>query len=196
MKTLFVDFDGTICHDRFWRSLNDTEYAKIQKILFTQNNEMVSDWMKGKYTAEEINKFVAIETGIDYAQVWSVFQDDCKTMRIDSQIFELLESLRDYYHLVLVTGNMDCFDRFTAPTLHLEKYFDEIVNSFNEQQLKTEEGGETFLKYLKGPIQKSYLIEDSVNSCRVFSKLGGTALQVNPTTSAVFHLQHLINLEP
>jgi FMN phosphatase YigB (HAD superfamily) len=191
MKTLFIDFDGTICHDRFWRSLTPKEYNKIQKILFQQNADMVVDWMKGKHSSEEINCFVANETGIEYSHLWEIFKNDCQTMLVDMGILDLLQKLRKQYHLVLITGNMDCFDRFTAPALHLEKYFDVVINSFNERQLKSDDQGATFIKYLQGPIQQSYLIEDSANSCNIFAELGGSSLQVTPEKSTIFHLQHL-----
>ena len=98
MQTLFVDFDGTICHDRFWRSLPQTEHDKVQEILFKQNNEMVVDWMKGKYSSEDINQFVATKTGIEYARLWEIFQDDCKTMRVDDKI---LIHFRNFEHIII-----------------------------------------------------------------------------------------------
>jgi len=193
MQTLFVDFDGTICHDRFWRSLSQAAYANVQEILFNQNNEMVADWMRGKYTSEQINQFVAIETGIEYSQLWEIFQHDCVTMRVDEKIFEALAQLRKNYHLVLITGNMDSFDRFTVPALKLNSYFDVIVNSYTEGQLKTDNGGESFLKYLKGSILDAILIEDSEKSCEVFTQLGGTALQVTSENTSIYYLQNLID---
>lgn len=73
---------------------------------------------------------------------------------------------------------MDCFSRFTVPSLKLQDYFDVIVNSFEEKQLKTDENGYTFTKYLKGDIHDAILIEDSEKSCEIFSNLGGVANRV------------------
>ncbi len=192
MKTVFIDFDGTICFDRFWRSLHESEYRQIQEVLFHDNAQMVADWMRGDYTSELINQFVAKKTNIDYSHLWYVFEQDCRTMCIDEGVLELIQLLRDKYHVVLITGNMDCFDRFTVPSLHLQDKFDTIVNSYNEKQLKTDNDGETFLKYLRGPIKSSFLIEDSIKSCEIFDKLGGTALQVTNVNSAHSYLQRLI----
>ena len=193
MYTLFVDFDGTICHDRFWRSLNQAEYAKVQEILFNENNVMVTEWMKGEYMSEQINKFVATETGIAYSRLWEIFQDDCRTMLVDEKVLDLIANLRTKYHLVLITGNMDSFNRFTVPTLKLASYFDVIVNSYAEGQLKTENNGESFLKYLKGSITDAILIEDSQKSCDVFTQLGGTAFQVIRENPATYYLQNLVD---
>jgi hypothetical protein len=85
----------------------------------------------------------------------------------------------------------DSFDRFTAPALNLKSHFDVIVNSYTEGQLKTENDGESFLKYLKGSIIDAILIEDSQKSCDVFTQLGGTALQVTRENPAIYYLQSL-----
>lgn len=193
MKTLFVDFDGTICHDRFWRSLNQSKYDVVQEILFKQNSDLVNEWMRGKYSSEYINEFVATETGISYPHLWEIFQNDCKTMQVEKDIFELLSQLRTNYHLVLITGNMDSFSRFTMPALKLDSYFDVIVNSYTKGQLKTDNNGESFLKYLDGLITDSILIEDSQKSCDIFTQLGGTVLQVRDNFTANFHLRMLLN---
>jgi len=178
MKTLFIDFDGTICHDRFWRSLNEDDRDKVQNLLFSGKNQIVNNWMKGVYSSEEINRIVAKETNIDYESLWNLFVRDCQTMRIESEILALINDLRDIFHVVLITGNMDCFSRFTVPSLHLNEYFDVIVNSFDEKQLKSENDGNSFTKHVKGKITDAILIEDSENSCKVFESLGGTAYKV------------------
>lgn len=178
MRTLFVDFDGTICHDRFWRSLAEKEYELVQQTLFRGGHSVVRDWMRGLCTSEFVNDFVSKQTGIPYEQLWDVFVSDCESMRVEAKLLELLVELRPDYHLVLITGNMDCFDRFTLPALKLDQYFDVIVNSSNEGQLKSDNDGETFKKYVKGDLKEAILIEDSEKSCAVFTAIGGTALRV------------------
>lgn len=191
MKTLFVDFDGTICHDRFWRSLSDAEYTLIQSVLFGTETTMIKDWMCGRYTSEDTNQLVSEKTKLPYAYLWKNFVRDCQTMRVDPAILEVITILRQHYSVILITGNMDCFSRWTIPTLGLNKYFDTIVNSAKEGQLKTERNGETFLKYLSGGIADAILIEDSPTSCTLFTTLGGTALPVTEQHSALQHLQSI-----
>ena len=189
MKTLFIDFDGTICHDRFWRSVSPSEYQLIQSVLFGTDTTFVKDWMCGRQTSEDINQLVAQKTQLSYDYLWQHFVHDCETMTIDRNIFEIISELRQYYTLVLITGNMDCFSRWTVPSLQLATYFNIIVNSATEGQLKTENGGETFLKYLSGNITDALLIEDSPTSCAIFTALGGTALPVTSEHPALEHLQ-------
>lgn len=178
MRTLFIDFDGTICHDRFWRSLNEDAYIKVQSLLFNGQNQIVSNWMKGDYSSEDINQLVAKETGIEYDSLWGVFVSDCKTMKVEPEILKMINNLRKRFHVVLITGNMDCFSRFTVPSLRLNEYFDVIVNSFDEKQLKSENDGDSFKKYVRGEIVDAILIEDSEKSCETFKSLGGTAYRV------------------
>jgi len=30
---LFIDFDGTLCHDRFWQSIDESSFEKIQNFF-------------------------------------------------------------------------------------------------------------------------------------------------------------------
>lgn len=178
---LFIDFDGTLCHDRFWRSLHQSEYRQIQEILFNQNKEIVADWMRGKYSSEEINAFLADRLGVSYECLWSTFVQDCKTMNISKEALDLIKSLKERYRSVLMTDNMDCLDRFTIPALGLNSYFDSVVNSFSRKRLKKDENGKAFLdeiQYRQTDIKDCMLIDDSESTCELFQSMGGRALRV------------------
>ena len=175
MRTLFVDFAGTLCHDRFWRNLPIREQEQIHQLLFETNSALVDDWMRGRHTSESINKFVSDRIGISYEALWGAFIADCNTMQVSENLLQAIDPLRDHFHTVLLTGNMDCFDRFTVPALKLERRFDAIVNSYNEGCLKAENSGASFKRHAKGDVCDAVLVDDSVASCAVFEKLGGTA---------------------
>ena len=192
MKTLFIDFDGTICHDRFWRGLPTAEYEQIQNVLFREEQNRVRDWMRGAYTSEDIVTFIAAETGLPSDRLFNALVHGCTTMHVAADLLAAIDTLRNNFFTVLITGNMDCFSRFTVPALKLDHHFDVIVNSANEAKLKTDNDGETFLKYLQGNITDSILIEDSSTTCTTFTNLGGTALQVTMKTPALQHLQSLL----
>lgn len=177
---LFVDFDGTLCHDRFWRSLNPSEYEQIQELLFKRNQEMASDWMKGGYSSEEINQFLAGRLGIDYDRLWKTFVHDCKTMNIPTVVLDLIKQTKAHYRTILMTDNMDCLDRFTVPALGLDSYFDRIVNSFGQKCLKRDEAGKAFLEEIanaRAHVADCILIDDSESMCALFRSMGGKALR-------------------
>lgn len=178
---LFIDFDGTLCHDRFWRSLEPGLQAKVQANLFSSKKEMVRDWMLGKYTSEEINQMLAEELGVCYDVLWSTFVNDCERMAISQEVLDRIQNLRECYFAVLVTDNMDSLDRFTVPALDLAQYFDLIVNSYTEKALKNHENGKTFRKVTEkyqSLISESILFDNSHSSCGVFEELGGKSCLV------------------
>lgn len=191
MNTLFVDFHGTICHDNFWRSLAEQDFRRVQKAHFEIKASLVNEWMRGEHTSEEINRFIAERTGLAYDLLWQTFVHDCKSMRVSLELLSVIKLLRDTHRIVLITDNMDCFDRFTVPDLSLNTVFDGIANSYNHGCLKTEKNGETFTKYLWGTIADAILVDDSKASCQFFEELGGTSYEVTKAQPAISHLQEL-----
>jgi FMN phosphatase YigB (HAD superfamily) len=191
---LFCDFDGTICHDRYWRSLPSEQYEKVQSLLFRDDKTYVSDWMRGKYTAEQVNEKVAHELGLPYEQVWQLFVNDCSTMRVSQETLEKLSALRSRYTVVLMTGNMDSFSRFTVPALGLENYFDCISNSYHEGKHKTDDKGQIFTEYADKfgvPLKECVVIDDSQNVCATFEALGGMAYAVTPEKTITHYLAQI-----
>jgi|SRR3989338_2219001 len=191
---LFCDFDGTICHERYWRSLPSEQYEKVQNLLFRNDKTYVNDWMSGKYTAEQVNERVAQEIGVPYEKVWQLFVNDCNTMRVAQEILEELSALRSRYTVILMTGNMDSFSRFTVPALGLKNYFDYISNSYHEGKHKTDKNGEIFIEYADKfdvPLKKCVVIDDSQNVCTTFESLGGVAYRITADEDVQHHLAKL-----
>jgi len=112
---LFIDFDGTLCHDRFWRNIDADSFEQIQNFLFSENKLVIQDWMKGVYSSEDINRLISKELNIPFEKIWKVFVEDCKNMTISSNTLNRIEKFRKDYTTVLITDNMDCFTRFTVP---------------------------------------------------------------------------------
>ncbi len=180
-KTLFIDLDGTLCHDRFWRSLDPDLMDKVQQHLFQSGKATVIDWMNGVHTSEDINRKLAEDLNISYDHLWSIFVKDCQQMKVENVVLEKLKALKKQYKLVLITDNMDCFDRFTVPALKLNEYFDLIVNSFNERTSKNENDGQLFQEVMErvgSTPSESILMDNSEKSCKVFTDLGGKSLLV------------------
>ena len=194
---LFIDFDGTICHDRFWRGLKTNKQDELQKFLFQENKNLVDSWMRGKYISEEINQIISENINMPFEKLWDIFVYDCKNMYVPKLVLEKIRLLGDNFTTILITGNMDCFDRFTVPALKLDSYFDLISNSYNKKQLKDDNNGELFLRYadqFNANIEDSFVIDDSENVCNVFEGLGGVAKLITPEKDIIFHLEN-INLQ-
>lgn len=178
---VFIDFHGTICHDHYWRSLPANRQARLAALLFGADTRLVYEWMRGLHTAEAVNRIVAAELDLPYDDVWQSFVADCRTMHVAPATLERIAQLRQRATVILITGNMDSFTRFTVPALGLHLAFDAISNSADEGRLKTDDNGAAFLDHATRfgvPIEDCVVIDDAADVCRVFSDLGGTAIQV------------------
>ena len=133
---LFIDFDGTLCHDKFWKSIDPSSFAQIQNFLFSGDKSVVRDWMKGDYSSEDINRLIANELNIPFEKIWKDFIYDCENMTISRDILKRIKKLRRNFETILITDNMDCFTRFTAPAKNLHLFFDRIVNSSENKKFK------------------------------------------------------------
>jgi FMN phosphatase YigB (HAD superfamily) len=177
-SVICIDWNGTLNNENFFRSLDQETYSKIQTVLFTAQKQMVVDWMKGKYTSEEVVSYLAHYLGIPFDDLWDVFVDDCMTMSIDPEIRSQIEKLKERYTVILITGNMDCFTRFTVPALNLNELFDGVYSSHESGILKDENDGEVFVTCLQkhdGSIAEAHLFDDSEMVCNIFSAHGGKA---------------------
>jgi FMN phosphatase YigB (HAD superfamily) len=191
---LFLDFDGTLCFDRYWRSLPAEQYEQVQNLIFGNDRSMLKDWMIGKFTAEEINAHIASSTGIEYEYLWKIFVRDCETMTIAMDLLDTIDKLRATYVVILITTNMDSFTRFTVPALKLDRHFDYINNSALDRTQKYENGGELFAKIaerLGTVLQKCILIDDNAKNCELFEARGGTAYQIVPERGVIYYLEKL-----
>ncbi|MFZ3073547.1 MAG: hypothetical protein WA093_00220 [Minisyncoccales bacterium] len=193
---LFIDFDGTLCHDRFWQSLGERDYERINNFLFN-GGDLVDRWMRGKCNLEQVCEILSRELDLGYKTLLEALEDDCRNMRIAAADLEKIDRLKNKYVVAMVTVNMDCFDRFTVPELGLDNHFDCIVNSYNEGVLKHGENGGLFgsaLVKTGADINRSILIDDSEKACGAFKKLGGRALQVDQQKTLSYWLDHLLSL--
>jgi FMN phosphatase YigB (HAD superfamily) len=191
---LFFDFDRTLCFDRYWRSLPAPAFAFVQEYIFGADRTLLNEWMRGKYSAEEINHQLAPLIGMQFDDLWQLFVHDCETMYIDPSVLGAIHSLRTRYTTILITGNMDSFTRFTVPALSLDQYFDHINNSSVTGRLKTDEGGRVFIDHaqaLNVPIAQCTLLDDSLETCQVFEKIGGRACVVSEDKPIMVRLEEL-----
>lgn len=193
---LFIDFDGTLCHDKFWRNVDVDDFERIQNFLFSENKLLVQDWMKGVYSSENINQLISKELNIPFDKIWEIFVEDCKNMTISSNTLNQIKKLRENYAAVLVTDNMDCFTRFTVPAQKLDYFFDSIINSFENKKFKEHNEGEIFIQ-LAGKanlkVEDCVLIDNSKSACGTFSKLGGKSCFVNSENTLDYWLEKLEN---
>ena len=195
---VFVDWDGTLSWSRYWESLlktNDT-LAKVVSDFFAFEKDMEARWMRGGLKSEDINKLISQRSGLSEDFLWRTFISDCQKMKVDPEVISLIKKLKGKYIVILVTGNMDCFSRFTVPALGLDKVFNKIINSSHVGYLKTEYDGKTFTDCFKEynieNRSKSYLLDDSEKTCLMFNALGGRAMKIDKKEDTITYLKEIL----
>ncbi len=202
---LFVDFNGVISYDNFWKDLEDkahplnTYHQPIENFLFKEKPEIIKDWMLGKYTSEEIHEILNNAVGVPFSELFEIFERGCRNIDISTSVLEKIQELRKDYYCILATGNMDSFDRFTLPSnLILMESFDEIENSYNLGIFKTTNNGQYFIdkaESLGVEISNCVLVDDSARVCKVFEGLGGRALRSFGVVEVVGSLESIRKIE-
>ena len=184
LQAVIFDFDGVLCHDRFYATLRDTHpcvYDFIQTRVFDKGSDVADRWMRGEISSDDVNRMISSCTGIDLRFLTRVFVEDVKRMRIDRRLIGLAASLRARgIGVGLVTDNMDVFSQVTVPHNRLAEVFSVIVNSSDYRQTKDENGGALFDVAIERigrgtTIQRSLLIDDSRSTVQAFVARGGEA---------------------
>ncbi len=194
-QNIFVDFDGTICFDYFWRSTPKEIKNAIGKFLFQDNTYLLEDWMRGQKSSEDINQIISDKCNLDYNMIWNYFVKDCKNMIISEDILCALSACKKNNILILITDNMDCFNRFTKNKLNLSEYFHYIFNSCDYGFLKDDPPQRGLFKKiidLQGfDVQKSVLLDNSQKNCDLFNQLGGTSFLIKDKQDVISILKML-----
>jgi FMN phosphatase YigB (HAD superfamily) len=194
-QNIFIDFDGTICFDYFWRSAPKEINAKIVKFLFHDNVNLIENWMRGKLSSEEVVKNISQNTGLDYTLIWDIFVQDCKNMYVRPDILRAISKCNVNNNTILITDNMDCFNRFTLPQIQFEKYFSYIFNSCDYGTLKDDAPTKGLFKKIidlyDWDMKKSVLLDNSEKNCKIFSELGGISFLVKNAEDTLSTLKML-----
>ena len=147
--------------------------------------------MKWKNSSEDICKYISINLGLDYKYIYNTLLEDCKKIDLSEKILNLLKKLKQYYNIVLVTDNMDCFSKYTLKyNKEYFKIFDWIFNSSEHWFFKNDIYNYYVNKY-NSQINLSYLIDDSVRNCESFKKIWWNTLNLKWEEAVVKWLKKL-----
>jgi FMN phosphatase YigB (HAD superfamily) len=200
LSTVFFDFDGVLCHDRYYTTLQP-DYPHVMKFvneaIFGGEQKYADRWMRGEFTYQQINRIIADSTGIPFGQLNELFLASVRQMRLNPTLLQFAENLKQRgAAIALVTGNMDVFNEVTVPEKGLDKLFPVIVNSFDHRLMKQDENGRLFDVALGklglASYQGTWLIDDSLLACAIFEAKGGRAYhysdQANFEQWAEYHM--------
>lgn len=140
VETLIVDFDGVLCSDFFYHTLDGTNpdlYDRINREVFRGDKTLVRAWMRGETTTEDVHATLAQRFRVPAPFLDAALRQSIEAMHLNAPLLTLVREVRAALgRAVLLTDNMDVFRRVTVPTFHLDQQFDAIVTSCEEGKLK------------------------------------------------------------
>src|SRR3989344_1051105 len=196
-KVIFLDWNGTLSSSKFWGHLEDPKHPKnhiflaIEKSLFGNFRHLISPWMRGEKTSEEMVKLISDDAGLNYDLAFKEFVKGCKKMKfVSNKVPKIVHEYRKHgIKMVIATDNMDSFSRWTVPALKLDKMFDDILDSSSLKKLKNdfEPDGSNFFftNYLKKngiKPDESIIIDDSDDKEGKIQKYGIDYLKIESHT--------------
>jgi len=129
---MFIDWNGTLSHSRFWDRWNNSqdkcrEYEQIQDVLFhdSEGNLIIQEWMRGLRSFKNVLQYIHDRTGIPINQLASELQYSSENMKfIDSNVLNKIQTIRaNGSKVVIATDNMDVFRYWTIDSLKLYDFF-------------------------------------------------------------------------
>jgi len=182
IKAVIFDFDGVLCHDRFYEEMLLPQYQElynwIQDNIFGNNN-LFYQWMRNEVNTNDINKIIAKGTGHKEEFLKDVLLKSLEAIRLDEKMFNLAKELKKLHgkKIAIITDNMDVFNSITIEKHNLNKTFPVIINSCDYGILKCEENGRLFDiamdKLRHDDYKNALLIDDSEKTREIFKKKGG-----------------------
>lgn len=210
-KIVFIDWHNTLCNYKFFWHLEKSDNKSQNELfkittdsLFVKNTSLclIPDWLRGKYTSEQIFKDLSKNISVDFDIIFNEFVKSYKDMELISpNIPNLIKKLkRKGIKFYLATDNMDSFERWVVPELKLDKLFDGILNSYNLKALKMdvdEDGNSLFFKDIlkkNGVIpSETILFDDSEDKDERLAKYGINYIRINEDNNLESNLLKLLS---
>lgn len=192
---LFVDFYNTLTTDSYWSEFDDDVVGRVEDFLYTNQQGIFTDWMRGDYTNREVISLLADEFDYGRDRMWSQYTQACRSVSIDSEITNALENISKNVKLILTTDNFGCFDRIVVPKNELLDKFDAIYNSYNYGSLKNDNEGEMFCEIADQQgisLESACLVEDQQAICNTFENLGGDSIHIDSVENTAKALTCLV----
>ncbi len=187
IKVVIFDFDGVLCHDRFYEEMllpqHQGLYNWIQDNIFG-DSDLFYQWMRNEISSEGINKIIAEGTGHKEEFLNDVLQKSLQGIRLDEKMFSLAKNLKEFCgkKIAIITDNMDVFSTVVVKQHKLNEIFDSVINSADYGCLKAEQNGKLFdvaLEILKEGIGDCLFIDNSPRNVEDFKQKNGQGFLYN-----------------
>lgn len=183
LKVVFVDWHKTLCSCPFFHHLEKKDtvlYEKLDHRLFEEMPvEDFIEWMRGNISKDEIVKRLA-GNDLPCSEIAALLKQGCETMSLDRKDYlKWIKKIRKKgKKAVIATDNVDTFDDYTVPALRLNRYFDDILSSFQLKRLKKDAEGkkllffDDFLKKNGIKYEEAMLIDDDEKTIKLCRRCG------------------------
>ncbi len=203
---MLIDWHGTLSNSLFWEpwqagtAVERRMAAALQEAMFRVNHHLLSPWMCGKLSSEDVVGRAASVAGVPFAGAMDAFIASCQSMRLVSDaIMPLIANLRSQGITVgIATDNLDSFTRWTVPALDLDRHVDVILNSADLGVMKgdTRDDGSSaffgnFLHARRDLPGMTVLLDDSDDMVEVASAAGINHQLIHLEWNVICALQEL-----
>ncbi|MEI7741737.1 MAG: hypothetical protein WCJ29_04490 [bacterium] len=192
---ILIDWYRTLSEHKFWENhVSESALGIIQSEL-KNNLVFLNDWMRAKTSSEDVCEILSAETQLSSKELFSALQKSCEDISLSTAMVSALSEVSRKADLVLVSDNMDCFERWTLPNLKKLGVFSGFYLSSAIKRLKNDNGGLTLAEacraYNINP-QEASLIDDSKPTRDIFESLGGRAHEVSNPADTERTLKELL----
>ncbi len=207
-KAVFIDWNGTLSKSEFFDHLKDFEnsnshlYDLLEHTLYTELwPTLAKPWMLGRLRTEDITQAISNKTGIPYDIVFREIILGSKKLAIDEDSLNLVAKIRERGVKVLIaTGNVDAFDRWTVPALGLKNKFDGILNSYTLGVMKKDRDKDGTSLFFRGFLasnnilaEECVIIDDMKDKKGVMTSFGIKFVQLHLNTCLAVELSAILH---
>ena len=206
-KTIFFDWNKTLSYSRFWQQLESPHHPyhergkEICKFLFGERRELISPWMRGIKSTDDILDEISTSIGISHDFLQKELKQSCENMSVEPDgVLDQIQLLRRKgVRCVIATDNMDTFRDYTIPALKLAELFDDFLISNELGVLKFDVDKEK----RRIPFFDSYLIKHDlgyedvvlIDDCvddGFYAEVGFRIMQVRTPKDLTSYIQELL----
>lgn len=182
INTVLFDFDGVICSDYFYFTLEDQHsrlYSDINEHIFHNDNykKLINQWMRGALTYQKFNRVIAKKLGTKSSLLDDALESSVRQMTMNEPLLEFSSQLRSIgIKTIIFTDNMDIFEKVTIPHHKLGDHFDDCFSSHKHNLLKKDQDWQLLDKVLTAhntSYEETLLIDDSKSIGSIMEKRGG-----------------------
>lgn len=200
-RVIFVDWNGVLCNDVYWSSIatkpNHPFHDRVTESrnwLFGEQRDLVDAWQKGQVSSREVigRLNIRLDGRCSGDYLLRRLERDCREMKADSTLLNVLATARKESYVVLATDNIDSFFDQLDDKPELQEVLDGVLCSSAIGRLKGKDIVGFFEPWLSEhhlSFRQALLMDDSPKICAAFAAAGGHPLLFQSVSQAADELR-------